>query len=41
MVRNHPPIVWVVLYTVGVLEYPFDSGLRVNADAFELALRER
>jgi membrane protein YdbS with pleckstrin-like domain len=33
-------IVTLVLYTVAVLEYPFDGDVRVQPDAFELVLRE-
>ena len=30
----------LILYTVAVLEYPFNGGVRVQPDAFELVLRE-
>ncbi len=33
-------IVTLILYTVAVLEYPFNADVRVQPDAFELVLRE-
>jgi hypothetical protein len=33
-------IVSLILYTIAVLEYPFDDEARVGPDAFELVLRE-
>ncbi len=33
-------IVSLILYTIAVLDYPFNGGLRVGPDAFELVLRE-
>jgi uncharacterized protein (DUF983 family) len=33
-------IVSLILYTIAVLEYPFDGEARVGPDAFELVLRE-
>ena len=33
-------IISLILYTVAVLEYPFNGDVRVQPDAFELALRE-
>jgi Protein of unknown function (DUF4239) len=33
-------IVSLILYTIAVLEYPFDDEARVEPDAFELVLRE-
>ena len=33
-------IVSLILYTIAVLEYPFDDDARVGPDAFELVLRE-
>ncbi len=33
-------IITLILYTVAVLEYPFDGDARVQPDAFELVLRE-
>ncbi len=33
-------LVSLVLHVIGVLDYPFDSGVRVQPDAFEQVLRE-
>jgi hypothetical protein len=33
-------IVSLILYTITVLEYPFDDAARVGPDAFEQVLRE-
>ncbi len=33
-------IISLILYTVAVLEYPFNGDVRVQPDAFELVLRE-
>jgi hypothetical protein len=33
-------IVSLIIYTIGVLDFPFNSGLRVEPEAFELVLRE-
>ena len=33
-------IVALILYTIAVLEYPFDGEVRVGPDAFELVLHE-
>jgi hypothetical protein len=31
-------VVTLIIYTVGVLDYPFDNRLQVGPDAFELVL---
>jgi hypothetical protein len=33
-------LISLVIYTVAVLEYPFDGGMGVDADAFELVLQK-
>jgi hypothetical protein len=33
-------IVTLIIYTIAVLDYPFNGDLRVGPDAFELVLRE-
>ncbi len=33
-------LVSLILHAVGVLDYPFNSGVRVQPDAFEQILRE-
>jgi hypothetical protein len=33
-------IVSLIIYTIAVLDYPFNGDLRVGPDAFELVLRE-
>jgi hypothetical protein len=30
----------LILHAIGVLDYPFNSGVRVQPDAFEQVLRE-
>ena len=33
-------LIALILYVIGALDYPFNSGVRVNAEAFEQVLRE-
>ena len=33
-------LIALILYVIGTLDYPFNSGVRVNAEAFEQVLRE-
>jgi Protein of unknown function (DUF4239) len=33
-------LISLILYVIGALDYPFNSGVRVNAEAFEQVLRE-
>ncbi len=33
-------IITLIIYTIAVLDYPFNGDLRVGPDAFELVLRE-
>jgi hypothetical protein len=32
-------LISLILYAIGVLDYPFNSGVRVQPDAFEDVLR--
>ena len=32
-------IVTLIIYTIAILDFPFNSGLRVEPEAFELVLR--
>ena len=33
-------LISLILHAIGVLDYPFNSGVRVQPDAFEQVLRE-
>ncbi len=33
-------LISLLLHTIGVLDYPFNSGVRVQPDAFEQVLRD-
>jgi hypothetical protein len=33
-------LIALILYVIGALDYPFNSGVRVNAEAFEQVLGE-
>jgi hypothetical protein len=33
-------VVALILHAIGVLDYPFNSGVRVQPDAFEHVMRE-
>jgi len=38
MVMSLTAVIALVLFTIGVIEYPFSGGARVDAGAFELIL---
>ena len=38
MVVSLASVITLVLFTIGVIEYPFSGGARIGTDAFELIL---
>ena len=38
MVVSLASVIALVLFTIGVIEYPFSGGARIGTDAFELIL---